>query len=45
MDAGRGDMPIKDLRFRCAECGSRHTDWVMTARDAIRVQPWRAEAD
>ena len=23
VDAGRGDVPIKDLKFRCAQCDSR----------------------
>jgi hypothetical protein len=42
-DAGRGDVP-KDLRSRCTKCGSRLTDSVVTAKDALGVQPWRAEA-
>jgi hypothetical protein len=40
-DAGRGDVPVKDLRFRCAQCGSRLTDHVVMAKDALRVTPWR----
>jgi hypothetical protein len=43
IDAGRGDVPVKDLKFRCAKCGSRMTDFVIMSRDAIRVQPWRAD--
>ena len=44
IDAGCGDVPVKDLRFRCTKCGSsRLTDWVVMARDAMRVQPWRGE--
>jgi hypothetical protein len=39
LDAGRGDVPIKDLRFRCAQCGSRPTDSVVMARRALRVTP------
>jgi hypothetical protein len=39
VDAGRGDVPLKDLRFRCAKCGSRHTNHVTMARDALGVQP------
>jgi hypothetical protein len=39
VDAGRGDVPLKDLRFRCTECGSSRTDAVVTSRDAQRVQP------
>jgi hypothetical protein len=31
-DAGRGDVPLIKLRFRCSNCGSRLTDWVVTAR-------------
>jgi Zn finger protein HypA/HybF involved in hydrogenase expression len=40
VDAGRGDVPVKDLRFRCTACGSRRTDQVVMARDALRVAPW-----
>jgi hypothetical protein len=40
IDSGRGDVPMKDLRFRCTECGSRRTDSVVMALDALRVQPW-----
>ena len=43
LDEGQGDKPIKDLKFRCAKCGSRRTDFVVMSRDAARVQPWRAE--
>jgi hypothetical protein len=32
VDAGHGDVPLKDLRFRCSNCGSRLTDWVVTAK-------------
>jgi hypothetical protein len=42
IDAGKGDVPLKDLKFRCAKCGSRLTDKVMMSRDAVRVQPWKA---
>ena len=44
VDSGRGDVPLKDLRFRCAKCGSRLTDHVTMAKDALNVQPWRHEA-
>jgi len=37
--SGRGDVLVKDLRFRCAECGSRLTDHVTMVKDALRVQP------
>jgi hypothetical protein len=36
-------VPLKDLKFRCAKCGSRRTDFVVMSRDALAVQPWRAE--
>src|SRR4029079_19193604 len=39
IDAGQGDRPVKDLKFRCAKCGSRRTDAVMMSRDALAVQP------
>ena len=42
IDAGQGDKPIKDLKFRCAKCGSRRTDFVVMSRDALAVQPWKA---
>jgi hypothetical protein len=29
IDAGRGDVPVRDLRFRCTECGSSLTDSVV----------------
>jgi hypothetical protein len=35
--------PLKDLKFRCAKCGSRRTDFVVMSRDAMGVQPWRAD--
>ena len=44
IDVGRGDIPLEDLKFCCAECGSRLTDAVVMARDALAVQPWRHEA-
>jgi hypothetical protein len=40
IDGGRGDVPLRSLRFRCASCGSRLTDHVMMGRDALRVTPW-----
>jgi hypothetical protein len=43
IDAGQGDKPLKDLKFRCAKCGSRMTDSVMMSRDALNVQPWRGD--
>ena len=44
IDAGLGDKPLKDLRLRCAKCGSRMTDAVMMGRGGVGVQPWRSEA-
>jgi hypothetical protein len=42
VEAGRGDVPLKDLRFRCSKCSSsRFTDHVVMAKDALNVQPWR----
>jgi Zn finger protein HypA/HybF involved in hydrogenase expression len=38
VDAGRGDMPLVALRFRCSNCRSRLTDFVVTSRDEPR--PW-----
>jgi hypothetical protein len=40
MDVGRGDVPLTKLRFRCSNCGSRLTDFVVTSRGS--PQPWRA---
>jgi hypothetical protein len=33
LDAGRGDVPLNRLRFRCANCRSRLTDFLVTSRD------------
>jgi hypothetical protein len=42
VDAGRGDMPLTELRFRCSQCGSQcctdRTDFVVTSHD--NPQPW-----
>ena len=35
---GRGDVPLTRLRFRCSNCGSDRTDFVVTSRD--NPQPW-----
>ena len=43
IDAGQGDKPIKDLKFRCAKCSSRRTDAVVMGKGGIGVQPWRGE--
>jgi hypothetical protein len=44
IDAGQGDKPLKDLKFRCAKCGSRLTDHVMMEKGSVGVQPWRSQA-
>ena len=44
VDAGRGDVPLKDLKFRCTKCGSRRTDFVVMGMGGIGVQPRRQEA-
>jgi transposase-like protein len=33
VDSGRGDVPLRSLRFRCTACGSRRTNWVVTSRE------------
>ena len=38
IDAGRGDVPLIHLKFRCSNCGSDRTDFVVTSRD--NPQPW-----
>ena len=40
IDAGRGDVPLKDLRFRCTKCGSRLTDSVVMAKGAAPEFWW-----
>jgi hypothetical protein len=44
IEAGRGDEPLKDLKFRCARCSSRLTDHVTMGKGGSGVQPWRSEA-
>ena len=34
IDAGKGDVPLVDLRFRCSNCGSSLTDFVVTSTEA-----------
>jgi hypothetical protein len=36
VEAGRGDVPLTQLRFRCSNCGSDRTDFVVTSRDNPR---------
>jgi hypothetical protein len=38
VDAGCGDMPLTELRFRRARCGTDRTDFVVTSRD--NPLPW-----
>jgi hypothetical protein len=38
LQAGRGDVPLTELRFRCSQCGTDRTDFVVTSRD--NPQPW-----
>jgi hypothetical protein len=35
---GHGDMPLAELQFRCSQCGTDRTDFVVTSRDVVR--PW-----
>jgi len=44
IDAGKGDRLLKDLKFRCAKCGSRLTDAVVMGKGGIGVQPGRHES-
>ena len=30
---GCGDVPLTELQFRCSQCGTDRTDFVVTARD------------
>jgi hypothetical protein len=38
VEAVRGDAPLTELRFRCSQCGTDRTDFVVTLRD--NPQPW-----
>ena len=44
VDAGRGDVPLIELRWRCANCRSRLTDFVCAGWGAIGVRPRRPGA-
>jgi hypothetical protein len=33
VEAGRGNVPLNQLRFRCSQCGTDRTDFVVTSRD------------
>jgi len=39
----QSDRPLKDLKFRCAQRGSRHTDAAMMGKGGVGVQPWRRQ--
>jgi hypothetical protein len=36
--AGRGDVPLTQLGFRCPQCRTDRTDFVVTSRDVVK--PW-----
>ena len=38
ISAGHGDVPLRELRFRCTNCRSRLIDFVATG--GAGVQPW-----
>lgn len=37
VDAGKGDVPLRELRWRRANCGSRLTDFVLTGGAEVRL--------
>jgi hypothetical protein len=36
--SGRGNEPLTELQFRCSQCGTDRTDFVVTSRE--KPQPW-----
>ena len=38
IDQGKGEVALSRLKFRCSNCGSDRTDFVVTFRD--NPQPW-----
>jgi hypothetical protein len=38
--AGCGDVPLVQLRYRCAHCRSGRTDFVVVSKDSAAVMPW-----
>jgi hypothetical protein len=38
VESGRGDVPLTELRFRCSNCGTYRTDFVVTSQDVVK--PW-----
>ena len=41
IDSGRGDVPLRDLRFGGTGCCSRRADNLTMAKDVLGVQPWQ----
>jgi hypothetical protein len=39
VESGRGDVPLTELRFRCSQCGTVRTDFVVTSRVAAFIAP------
>lgn len=37
---GRGDTPLRELRFRCSNCRGSLTDFVVMSKDSA-VVPWQ----
>jgi hypothetical protein len=42
IDLGRGDVPLTHPRYRCSNCGSRRTDWVVAS---LHTGPRSASAE
>jgi hypothetical protein len=40
VETGHGDVPLTALRFRCSNCNSDRTGWVVTSGGAAAVRPW-----
>jgi hypothetical protein len=38
VESGRGNVPLTALLFRCLQCGTDRTDFVVTSRDVVK--PW-----
>ena len=45
IDAGRGDVPLTRLKFRCSNCGSDRTDFVVTVAATTRSRGERRETE
>jgi hypothetical protein len=37
IDAGRGDVPLVNLKFRCSYCGHREIDAVIAPKDSAKL--------